>query len=221
MESKEKEIAEKQTIGEKMKNDTGFAGMVRFSGLPMRTHMTHRLFTFLPMKGAEEAYAAALKYASDKREHPFLTLAGKTGRGKTHLAMGIGWHYLEVTNTLVKYSQVESLLDELRRGFTTTMRSSEDESDFDMKIKHIKECGLLILDDLGVEQSTPWARAKLDEIIDYRYINGLPLVVTTNLSPTKLEPRIASRLQEGVSVHMECVDYRGIIAGRRKESKDD
>jgi len=219
MESEEKEIAEKQTIGEKMENDSRFAGMVMFSGIPPKTHMTKRLFTFLPMKGAEAAYEAALKFVSDKREHPFLTLAGKPGTGKSHLAIGIGWHWLEVMDKVVKYSQVEGLLDELRSGFNT--RSAQEDRDFDMKLKRIKECGLLILDDLGVEQSSVWARAKLDEIIDYRYLNELPLVVTTNMSPNKLEPRIASRLQEGVSIHLECKDYRGIIADRREERKDD
>ena len=219
MESKEREIVGKYTIEEKMEEDRRFASMVRFSGIPPRTHMKVRLFTFLPAKGGEAGYEAALKFVSDKREHPFLTLAGKPGTGKTHLAMGIGWHWLEVLDKLVKYSQVEGLLDELRSGFNT--RSAQEDHDFDMKLEQIKGCSLLILDDLGVEQSTPWARAKLDEIIDYRYINELPLVVTTNLSPSKLEPRIASRLQEGVSIHLECEDYRGIIAERRKEKKHD
>lgn len=213
MESEEKVIAEKQTIGEKMENDSSFAGMVRFSGIPPKTHMAKRLFIFLPMRGTEAAYRAALKFVSDKREHPFLTLAGKPGTGKSHLAIGIGWHWLEMKNELVKYGQVATLLDELRRGFHTN--SAQEDHEFDMKLNQMKKSSLLILDDLGVEQSTPWARAKLDEIIDYRYLNELPLVVTTNMSPNKLEPRIASRLQEGVCVMMSCDDYRLLLHERR------
>jgi len=210
---KEKEIAEKQTIEEKMEDNERFAGMVRFSGIPVRTHMTHRLFTFLPVKGAEAGYEAALKFASEKREHHFFTLAGNTGTGKTHLALGIGWHWLEVKDKLVKYSQVEGLLDELRSGFNT--RSVEEDHEFDRKLNQINKCGLLILDDLGVEQLTVWAGAKLDAIIDYRYINELPLVVTTNLKSTQLEQRIASRLSEGVCVTMSCDDYRPLLNERR------
>ncbi len=216
---KEKEIAGKLTIEDKMEKDSRFAGMVMHSGIPPRTHMTKRLFTFLPMKGAENAYAAALKFASDKREHQFLTLVGKTGRGKTHLAIGIGWHYLEVKDRLVKYGQVANLLDDLRSGYN--IDSAEDAHDFDTKLKQLKNCSLLILDDLGTEQGTPWAREKLDEIVDYRYINELPLVVTTNLKPEALAERLARRLSEGVCVAMKCGNYSSIIAEQRKEKKDD
>lgn len=205
----EKTIAEKRTIEEIMEEHGRFASMVKFSGIPPATHMTKRLFTFAPMKGSEAAYQAALKFVSDKREHPFLTLAGEPGRGKTHLAISIGWYWLELKDELVKYSQVENLLDELRSGFDTS--SVEEAHDFNRKIKQIKECGLLVLDDLGVEKSSVWGRAKLDSIIDYRYINELPLVVTTNVKAIQLEPRIASRLSEGVCVTMSCDDYRLLL----------
>lgn len=216
---KEKEIAEKWTMGDKMENDSRLAGMVRYSGIPPKTHMTKRLFTFLPVKGAEAAYAAALKFVSDRREHQFLTLVGDTGRGKTHLAIGIGWHYLEVQDRLVKYGQVATLLDDLRSGYN--IGSAEDARNFDAKLNQLKNCGLLILDDLGTEQGTPWAREKLDEIVDYRYINELPLVATTNLKPSELAPRLARRLSEGVRVAMKCGNYSALIADRRKEKKDD
>ena len=208
-----------ETIGnEEYEAEARFKRIVEFSKIPAITHMTMRLFNFLPLKGTEEAYLAALKFISN-REHPFLTLAGKAGRGKTHLALGIGWHWLEVKNELVMYSQVGSLLDELRGCYEA--REGDDASYFSTKLNQYQKCSLLILDDLGVEQSTEWAREKLDEIIDYRYINKLPLVVTTNLSPEKLEPRIAGRLREGVCVYLECGNYRDIIARQRKEQKVD
>lgn len=223
----EKEIAGKRAIAEKMEEDRRFAGMVKFSGIPVKTHMKMRLFTFLPMKGAEQAYAAALQYVavegepgheSPLREHHFITFVGEPGRGKTHLAIGIGWHWLEVKNELVKYGQVAVLLDDLRSGYNKN--SPQEAHEFDMKLNRVKECSLLILDDLGVEQSTPWVREKLDEIIDYRYINELPLVVTTNLKAAQLEPRIARRLREGVRVTLDCEDYSALIAKQRKERKD-
>jgi len=211
----EKEKEKEEGIEEKMERNSRFAGMVKFSNIPVITHMTHRLFTFLPLKGSEEAYAEALKFVSDKREHHFLTLAGDTGRGKTHLALGIGWHFLEVEDKLVKYGQVASLLDDLRSGYNIT--SAKDAHDFDVKLKQLKKCGLLILDDLGAEQSTPWAREKLDEIVDYRYINGYPLVATTNTPASELPERLARRLGEGVRVVLKCGNYSSVIANSRKE----
>lgn len=192
-----------------------FAAMVRFSGLPPVSHMKKRLFTFLPVPGADEAYQAALQFASGGCRHHFLTLAGKTGRGKTHLAMGIGWHWLEVKHLLVKYSQVEGLLDELRAGYN--IDSDQAAFSFENKMKRLKSCPLLILDDLGVEQSTPWAESKLDEIVDYRYEHEFPTVITTNLAPERLQARISRRLMEGICVHMECGNYSEIIAAKREE----
>jgi len=194
----------------KLADDERFQFRVRWSNIPPITFKTHRLQTFLPPKGAERAYQAALDFVSGKAKHHFLTFVGETGRGKSHLALGIGWHRLEnnlgLDLGLVKYWQVETLLDDLRHGFRAD--TDEKAQQFDNLLKQIKVVPLLILDDLGVEQSTPWARAKLDEIIDYRYIRGEKTVFTTNLAPEKLQDRVASRLQEGIVVVLECGDYR-------------
>lgn len=202
----------------KVADDGRFQFRVGWSNIPLITFKTHRLQTFLPPKGAEEAYQAALDFVSGKSKHHFLTLVGECGRGKTHLGLGIGWHRLENTADLVKYYQVETLLDDLRRGFRVD--SNEKAQQFDTLLKHIKEVPLLILDDLGVEQSTPWARAKLDEIIDHRYIRREKTVFTTNLAPDKLQDRISSRLGEGIVVVLECDDYRQVLA-RLRDGKDE
>lgn len=200
------------TWEEKIKSDNRFRSMAKWSNIPIITYSTHRLYNFVTVKGAEKAYKAALAFVSGKAGHHFITFVGETGRGKSHLALGIGWHWLENDLGLVKYWQVESLLDDLRHGFHAD--TEEKLYHFDELMRRIKIVSLLILDDLGVEQSTPWARAKLDEIIDHRYINGLTTVITTNLDPGKLEPRVARRLREGVVAVLKCGDYRQIKAAK-------
>jgi len=54
---------------------------------------------------------------------------------------------------------------------------------------------LVVLDDLGAEKQTEWACEQLYIAIDRRYGRMAPLVVTSNLLPEQLDPRIASRLQ--------------------------
>ena len=44
---------------------------------------------------------------------------------------------------------------------------------------------LLVLDDLGTESASAWAREKLFQIIDYRYVAKLPTVITTANSRRK------------------------------------
>jgi len=198
----------------KVEDDKLFQSRVTWSNIPPITFKTHKLQTFLPPKGSEEAHQAALDFVSGNAKHYFLTFVGEPGRGKSHLALGIGWHWLENNLGLVKYYQVESLLDDLRHGFRAD--TDEKAQQFDELLERIKEVPLLILDDLGVEQSTPWARAKLDEIIDYRYIRWEKTVLTTNLAPAKLQDRIASRLQEGIVVVLEGGDYRLVKAKLRR-----
>lgn len=199
---------------QKIRNDERFQSLAKWSGMPLNTYKTHRLWSFVDRKGTQKAYRAALDFVSDKARHYFLTFVGEPGTGKTHLSLGIGWHWIENEYGLVKYWQVEALLDDLRHGFNA--ESDERIQRFDDLMRQVKEVPLLILNDLGLEQSTPWARAKLDEIIDHRYINELQMVVTTNFRPGELEPRIASRLSEGVVVVMDCDDYRKIKAKMRE-----
>ncbi|GAI81799.1 unnamed protein product, partial [marine sediment metagenome] len=90
------------TREEKFADDALFQSRVRWSNIPIVTFKTHRLQTFLPPKGAERAYQAALAFVSGKARHYFLTFVGEPGRGKSHLALGIGWHWLENNLGLVK-----------------------------------------------------------------------------------------------------------------------
>jgi DNA replication protein DnaC len=49
-------------------------------------------------------------------------------------------------------------------------------------------------DDRGTESATPWAREKLYQIINHRYVAKLPTVITTSVSPDDLDPRIRTRI---------------------------
>lgn len=67
------------------------------------------------------------------------------------------------------------------------------------------------MDDFGTENATPWAQEKLFQILNYRYVNELPLLVTTNLALDQMEGRIKSRLQDPnlvTRVHILAPDYR-------------
>ncbi len=207
------------TVEQRLESDESFRSRVSYSNIPIATCRNQHLYHFVQRRGTEAAYQAALDFVAGKAKHHFLTLVGPPGTGKTHLAVGIGWHWLDNDLGLVKYFQVEALLDELRRGFHAD--TDDKLYDFEQVMKRVKEVKLLILDDLGAEQSTPWARSKLDMIVDHRYLNGLALVVTTNLSPEQLEPRIADRLSEGVVAVLEADSYRkikGRVVNRRESA---
>ncbi len=153
----------------------------------------------------QEALSAALEIAADNGSLKWLTLVSDRDRGKSHLAAAICWHWLE-RGKLARFGVVPDLLNELKSTFDKT-----EELTFKAMFDMICNVPLLVLDDLGVEKSTEWSRETLENLVNRRYNEGLPLVVTTNKSFDELEPRIASRLQRfqpGKVVVLDCGEYR-------------
>ena len=174
------------------------AQVVRVSGLPLETRETMRLSTLKPrrgVKGLPAALEGARAFLCQKLA--WLTLCGTLGLGKTHIAVAIGWEWLE-QGRVCRYAQVGRLLERLRRTYDFTSEQAFElrEPRFETVFGWYCDTPLLILDDLGTEKLTDWAAEKLDTLVDHRYIRGLPLVVSTNLLLSELPPRIADRLQD-------------------------
>ncbi len=156
------------------------------------------------IQGVREAFEAARAFAADPGG--WLVLSGPHGVGKTHLAAAIANHHLAQGNA-VFFSIVPDLLDHLRAAFAPT-----SELPYDELFDKIREAGLLVLDDLGAENSTAWATEKLFQLINYRYNFRMPTVITTNARlATQMDDRIRSRLSD-LSLVRHCVvkaqDYR-------------
>lgn len=132
------------------------------------------------------AYQAAKAFA-DKPEG-WLVLMGPSGCGKTHLAAAIA-HYCIENNYPVFYITAPDLLDHLRATF-----SPSSETPYDEFFEQVRNTPLLILDDLGAQSSTPWAKEKLEQLLNHRYSNQLPTVIVSILPVDRLEERIRTRL---------------------------
>lgn len=86
------------------------------------------------------------------------------------------------------------------------------------RIDRLRAYQLLVIDDLGVERNTEYMAEMVQTIIDERYRSGLPLIITTNLSPEELKNpgdvtkgRLYSRLFE------MCIPVKVEGADRRRE----
>jgi DNA replication protein DnaC len=186
---------------------------IRMSNIPVGTIGSHRFETW-QHRGKDPWWAEVQSYAQCNYTHPFLTLLGPVGTGKTHTALAVGWSWIGCGKGVLYY-QVEDLLDALRSGYSTWQRG--DPEGYSMILHFAQNVGLLILDDLGAQDEKVWATTKLDQIINSRYINGKPLLVTTNMGLDKLPERIADRLSEGMLVHLTGESYRKKKRATRKE----
>ena len=150
------------------------------------------------------AYEICLEYAQNP--DGWLLLMGRYGCGKTHLAAAVANHVVDQQRLFPLFTVVPDLLDYLRATFAPNRTESYDE-----RFNEVRNAGLLILDDLGTENSTPWATEKLFQIINHRYNQRKPTIITTNRDLDVLDPRIASRIKDaGICTHVyiEAGDYR-------------
>ncbi len=141
------------------------------------------------LPGVQKAYDAATQFA--KTPQGWLVLAGGNGCGKTHLAVAIAKHCLD-QGAPVLFAIVPDLLDVLRSTFAPHTGDT-----FDEEFRTMREVEVLILDDLGAEQGTPWATEKLFQLLNYRYNARLATVFTTNkVGLEGIAPRLRSRMSD-------------------------
>ncbi len=140
-------------------------------------------------KSLTRAFRAAQQYAQVPRG--WMVLLGTFGSGKTHLAASIA-NFRTALGFPPLFIMVPEFLDSLRETFAPDSRVG-----YNRRFDEIKTTPLLILDDLGTQSTTPWAREKLNQLFDYRYIAELPTIITMVGSIEELyrsEPRLATRM---------------------------
>lgn len=150
--------------------------------------------TFDQWKELNAILANAAVMAEDFADDPYtgkwLGLAGGPGCGKSHLLEAIAMDL----DGLAMYVTMQELPSIIKGSFGDG--NTED------ILGDIKRCPILILDDVGANQQTPYMTSLLHAIIDFRYgqFDCYPTVVSTNYYPndldTHIDPRTSSRLND-------------------------
>lgn len=176
-------------------------------GVPKR----HLQASFENYNGGDEAKRYLVE-ASKKNQD--VLLCGKTGCGKTHLAVATLRGKIErATKPFREYKKqalfitVPELLFEIRQTFRDDSYETEKSI-----VDTYSTVPLLILDDLGAEKATEWGESTLYLIIDRRNREQMWTIVTSNLTLSEIEQslgaRIASRLSDMKVVNIKLPDYR-------------
>ena len=170
--------------------------------------------TFNPdISGVRAAYTRCKEYA--RNPQGWLFLFGSYGCGKTHLAAAIANDVVQRECDTI-WTVVPDLLDHLRSTF-----GPSSEVAYDARFETVRNIPLLILDDLGTESATPWAREKLFQLMNHRYNCKLPTVITSNQDLDRLDPRIRSRLNDIAlcqSILIKAGDFRALNIDQRYSS---
>jgi DNA replication protein DnaC len=202
------------------------AGGRRFSGVE---------FSNWDMASNPEALDMARSFANKHTAESDrgLLLYGPPGTGKTRLLLCVLREVINPHNPEGVYSAsgtvwpkdvfwttVVDLLARLRRSYSDS--PGPDEADI---LDELRFSRLLALDDLGAEKWSEWAESRIYELLDYRYRNGKPVFITTNL-PLKefgeqVGPRIMDRLIETCDViALKGKSYRQKLARDRRARVD-
>jgi DNA replication protein DnaC len=170
------------------------------------------------IKRLHKALDAAVKFSEDPKG--WLVILGGSFSGKTHLAASIGNYRLLLGGQAI-LTQVSSLLDYLKSTF-----SPNSDVSFDRRSYEIRTTPLLMLDDLKDSgTSSVWAEEKLHQILNYRYYNDLPTVITSTMDPdsfAKSYPSLWNRILDTSKCEVCVIDmppYRRSKKSARRVSR--
>lgn len=132
---------------------------------------------------------AARDYATDHRDQ-WLWLYGGYGTGKTHLAAAIALTRQQKRET-VMFVNVPDWLERLRATFSG---GRDAEISYSQRLAQVRNAPFLVLDDIGLKNPSPWARERLFQVLDHRYVTRRPTVLTSSGDLDELGERILTRV---------------------------
>ena len=148
------------------------------------------------------------------------------GSGKTRLACSLGNEIMKDRAVAVVFQSASTILSDI----TAWQKDNQNGGGRIDPVKRLKECRLLILDDLGAKQSGGgWLNDVLFEVMDHRITHNLVTVITSNNPVGELDmdtriidrvnaasvalklPECSKRSQEANKHKAEFLHRRGLI----------
>lgn len=132
-----------------------------------------------------------------------LTLWGSVGTGKTHLAICVLKAAVREAKSAC-YATEDGIFDSFKKLW-------DDPSDEIEYLRRLQNVRFLLIDDFGIRKPTDYVSDRYEAIVNTRYANGLPTLVTSNHDPEQLAavyPRQMSRLAGNIVLKVVGPDWR-------------
>lgn len=187
------------------------------------TSMIQWAYTFENYQGKEnQSLIIAKNFVKDyelmKKENIGLLFYGSVGSGKTYLACSIANALIEQYQISVKIRNFSQIINELQKGGFDLDKNAYIES--------LVNTSVLILDDLGIERDTSYAKEQVYNIVNSRYLKNKPTIFTTNIPIEQIKnsddgvecERIYSRIMEMcIPIKVTGEDFRKKVQKRKLE----
>lgn len=210
---KEKELAEEQELRkQKIESILGKSGI-------KKRYLSRTIDSFSVTAENKRSFEVATDYIKNFREYftqgKGLYLEGPCGTGKTHLAIAIALAIINTGVPVICKTSID-ILGDIKRCYERNSEVTEEEV-----LEAYKSVDLLIIDDLGKEQTTEWSVPVLYSILNERYEALLPTIITTNYNTTALAEKLSAKgdaetataiisrfVESSKRVTMSWADYR-------------
>ncbi len=171
-----------------------------------------RHWTFENDDGKNERVTNAMKKYVDNFSEFYekgkgLLLYGNCGTGKTYAAC-------EVANALI-----DKEYPAFATNFSRILNELQETFEKQEYIDSLNRYRLLVIDDLGIERDTPFAKEQVYNVVDGRYRSCKPMIITTNMSIEEIKnPKDIgnARIYERVLERCFPIEMNG--ASRRKKT---
>lgn len=169
-----------------------------------------RLRAGVPRRYLNAEHSQAQECAQAVLAGKTLFITGDVGVGKTHLACAICAKLQEETTGFRMLSAIGLL-----RLFEDAMRQNKSETEL---LNKLVKPQVLVIDDLGKERITSWTYERVFELLDMRYNDLKPTVITSNFTLSELAGRLiaggankqnAKAMISRLKQTSECVTLKG------------
>lgn len=182
--AKQEELRKAQAIAEEQEQKRQkIEAILGRSGIKKR-YLSRSFENFIVNDANRKAYEIAKSYVDNWQENKDkgegLYFEGTCGTGKTHLAVAIAMKLINQGVPVICKTSID-LLASIKQSYERDSTVNEEDI-----IEAYNTVDLLVIDDLGKERATEWSVPILYRIINDRYENMLPTVITTNYNTDDL-----------------------------------